>query len=311
VSLRAELQVNFYRLIREKHTWTNPKKLRREIRDSHQPKNERVPGWLARNYHVDDYETEGFPCYTVRRHGGGSGPHILHLHGGAYVQQISAHHWRFVRWLVEDLDAIVTVPLYPLAPEHTVEQTLPQIRRVYDRTLANEPPNRRVLMGDSAGGGMSLALAQRFRAEGRSQPGQIVLLSPWLDVTMTDPSVTEQDRKDPYLGASGLERAGHWYAGKIDRRDPRISPLFGDFSGLAPIAVFIGTRDVLLGDSRRLRDAATAAGVRVDYWEYPGMIHNWPMRRLPEGRRAREQITELLTELEWSGTAPDRRADAN
>lgn len=136
-----------------------------------------------------------------------------------------------------------------------------------------------------------------------------MLLSPWLDVTMTDPSVAEQDRLDPYLGASGLERAGHWYAGKIDRRDPRVSPLFGEFDGLAPIAVFIGTRDVLLGDSRRLRDAATDAGVHVDYWEYPGMIHNWPMRRLPEGRQARKQITELLTTLEFPSSAPGGRAD--
>jgi acetyl esterase/lipase len=311
VSLRAELQVGYYRLTREKRTWTDPEKLDREVRRSHHPKHERVPGRLYRHYHVEDYETEGFPCYTVRRRGGGSGPHILHLHGGAYVQQIAAHHWRFVSWLVDDLDAIVTVPLYPLAPEHTVDTTLPQIRSVYDRTLACEPPNRRVLMGDSAGGGMSLALAQRFHAEGHPQPGQLVLLSPWLDVTMTGASVAEQDRRDPYLGASGLARAGRWYAGSVDTRDSRVSPLFGDFAGLAPIAVFIGTRDVLLGDSRRLRDEATAAGIRVDYHEYPGMIHNWPMRRLPEGRRAREQITELLTALEWSGSASDRWTDAS
>lgn len=76
--------------------------------------------------------------------------------------------------------------------------------------------------------------------------------------------------------------------------DPRVSPLFGSLDGLAPMAVFIGTRDVLLPDARRLRKDAAAAGVPLDYREYPGMVHNWPMRRLPEGRRALDQIAELI-----------------
>jgi acetyl esterase/lipase len=232
----------------------------------------------------------------VRRKKGGHGPHILHLHGGAYVQQISAHHWRFVRRLLERMDAVVTVPLYPLAPTHDVTETLPMVRKVYDLSLAAEEPSRRVLSGDSAGGGLCLALAQQFREEEHPQPGRIVLVSPWLDVTMSHPEVAEQDARDPYLGAKGLAEAGRRYAGPLEVRDPRVSPIFGAFDGLAPMVVFIGTRDVLLPDARRLRKAATAAGVRVDYWEYPGMIHNWPMRRLPEAHRAIDQLCSTINE---------------
>jgi acetyl esterase/lipase len=99
-----------------------------------------------------------------------------------------------------------------------------------------------------------------------------------------------------YFGAKGLAEAGRRYAGPLEVRDPRVSPIFGAFDGLAPMVVFIGTRDVLLPDARRLRKAATAAGVRMDYWEYPGMIHNWPMRRLPEAHRAIDQLCSTINE---------------
>ena len=149
-------------------------------------------------------------------------------------------------------------------------------------------------MGDSAGGGLALALAQSFRDEGHPQPARIVLISPWLDVTMTEPRLEHQDARDPYLGATGLAEAGRRYAGPLDESDPRVSPLNGSMEGLAPIAVFIGTRDVLLPDARRLRKAAAAADVPIDYHEHDGMIHNWPMRRLPEAHQALTQLTHFI-----------------
>lgn len=294
MSVRAALLVAYFRLIREKRTWSGPRELEREIRRSRRPSHARLPRRLRRRYDVEQRDVDGFPCYTIRRRGGGTGPHVLHLHGGAYVQQIEAHHWRFAERLIGLLDAVVTVPLYPLAPAHDVTETLPWVRSVYDRTLADEEPARRILMGDSAGGGLCLALAQWLRDEGHPQPGRIVLLSPWLDVTMNGPQVAEQDARDPYLAAPGLAEAGRRYAGPLEVEDPRVSPLFGSLDGLAPMAVFIGTRDVLLPDARRLRKDAAKAGVPLDYWEYTGMVHNWPMRRLPEARRALDQLTELL-----------------
>lgn len=294
MSVRAELQVAVLRLVGEKRTWTDPRKLHKEIRRSQRPSNAEPPGWLLRRFQVHRFDVDGFPCYTVRGRPDPSGPHVLHLHGGAYVQQISGHHWRFVRRLVERLDATVTVPLYPLAPAHHATDTLPMVRAAYDRALLGDDPARRVLMGDSAGAGLSLALAQAFRDEGHPQPARIVLISPWLDVTMTDPSVPDFDRRDPYLGASGLAEAGRCYAGPLDVRDPRVSPLFGELTGLAPIAILIGTRDVLLTDARRLRDKATSAGVPTAYREHPGMIHNWPMRRLPEARAAFDELAVFI-----------------
>jgi monoterpene epsilon-lactone hydrolase len=295
VSLRARLLVAAFRLTREKHTWTHPRRLDREIRRSQRPANARAPRWLRRRYAVESFEVDGHPCYTIRpRDGGGGRPHVLHLHGGAYVQQIASHHWRFLGRLIDRVGCTVTVPIYPLAPRHKAEETLAVVRAAHDRTLGREDPGVRVLMGDSAGAGLCLALAQQFRDGGHPQPARVIMISPWLDVTMTDPAVPQLDRRDPYLGAFGLADAGRRYAGDLDTRDTRISPLYGDLTGLGPLAVFIGTRDVLLADSRRFERAATGAGLPLAYHEYPEMIHNWPMRRLPEADRALAQLADLL-----------------
>lgn len=294
MSLRSALLVASFRLIREKRTWNDLDKLRREASSSQQPANSRPPSWLHRRYGVAEMQVQGYPCYTVSPRRTGSSLHVMHLHGGGYIQQIAAHHWRFVSWLIERLDCQVSVPIYPLAPDNHAGQTIGMVRECYDRVFGDTEPDDRVLMGDSAGGGLCLVLAGQLRDEELPQPRRMVLISPWLDLTMSDPSVAGQDRKDPYLGARGLAEAGRWYADGLDTRDPRVSPIFAKLAGLGPITVFIGTRDVLLSDSRRLRDASAADGNPVDYFEYPGMIHNWPMRRLPEGRRALAQITSQV-----------------
>lgn len=295
VSLRARPLVRYYQLIREKRTWSDLGELDKEIRDSQRPRNASPPNWMRRRYTVEEIEVSGFPCYTISPKGEVSDRlRLMHLHGGGYVQQISPHHWRFLRHLVDQLRCPVVVPLYPLAPGHHSGDTLPMVRAAYERTMEGIEPERHVLMGDSAGGGLCVALDRQLRGEGLPQPGRLVLISPWLDLTMTDPSVATQDRRDPYLGARGLAAAGRWYGGPAGVRDPCVSPLFGDLHGLPPSTVYVGTRDVLLGDARRFRDSARRAGVDVEYHESPGMVHNWPMRRLPEGRRARDQIIGAL-----------------
>jgi monoterpene epsilon-lactone hydrolase len=303
-SVRARLLVALFRATREKHTWTHPRRLDREIRRSQRPANAEAPRWLRRRYDVERFEVHGHPCYTIRPRAGGAALHAVHLHGGAYVQQIEPHHWRFVARLIDRTGCAVTVPLYPLAPAHHVDETVAMVRAVYDRVLGQVDPTARVLMGDSAGGGLALVLAQQLRDDEAAQPARIVLISPWLDVTMSDPTIPELDRRDPYLGASGLADAGRRYAGQHDTRDPQVSPLYGDLAGIGPVATFIGTRDVLLSDARRLHRAMTEAGTPLTLHEYPGMVHNWPMRRLPEAHAAMAQIVEYVTTPSAANTQP-------
>ena len=100
--------------------------------------------------------------------------------------------------------------------------------------------------------------------------------------------------RDPMLSVPRLVRAGQLYAGDLSTDHPLVSPISGRFDGLGPMTIFVGTRDLLLPDSRRLRDLATEAGVRVDYHEADGLIHVWPILPLPEARKARRIIASTL-----------------
>lgn len=187
------------------------------------------------------------------------------------------------------------MPVYPLAPDYHHDETQAMIAEAYDRHMAHVPAADQVIMGDSAGGALALVLARELRERGRPQPAHLVLLSPWLDATMQNPAVPILDQRDPYLSTPGLLEAARMYAGSLDTADPRISPINGGFEGLGRISVFVGTRDVLLLDSRRLHSTTSDLGIEIDYFEYQGMFHGWMLLGgLPEARRATSEIVRVL-----------------
>lgn len=124
-------------------------------------------------------------------------------------------------------------------------------------------------MGNSAGSGIALGFAQKLRNENKPLPSQIILNSPWLDITMSNPNITETDKKDKRQSIKGLKMAGQAYAAGLDARDYRVSPLYGDFSGLGKISLFIGTHDLFLADSRKLKQKMKEQNIPINYFEYP------------------------------------------
>lgn len=277
-----------------KSTWADVVKLDRSIREKQCAGNGRPPEWLSRDHSVHEADVRGFPCFTVGPKSAAGPKQLLFLHGGAYVHPPEPEHWAFAGRLATDLGATVTVPLYPLAPRHRYDETLAVVREVYDRVAAGADPADQVVLGDSAGGGMTLVLAQQLRAAGRPQPANLVLLCPWLDITMSDPAIATIDRRDPYLSIPGLVEAGRLYAGSLDPRDPRVSPLFDELAGLGRISVFTGTRDVLHTDARQLRAKAARRGIDIDYIEYEDMFHGWMLQAIPEARQATRQLIDIL-----------------
>src|SRR4030095_372304 len=127
------------------------------------------------------------------------------------------------------------------------------------------------------------------------QPGHIVLLSPVLDVTLSNPWISILDKIDPFLGVQGLQWCGGVYARNVDSASYLASPVNGSLKGLAPITLFIGTRDILLPDCRKLRDKAQSEGVALSYYEYVGMVHDWMLLvLLPEAKQVLEEIVREL-----------------
>lgn len=295
VSWQARAAIGIRRMRRTKRFYSDPRAMRAMLRRRQDPRRCRPPAWIRRALDVEESQVDGCPCWTLRPRGGArTGMHVLHLHGGGFVEQVEHHHWWFARWIVETLGCSLTFPMYPLAPAHGRHTVATMARRSYDKFLGPCAAHDRVLTGDSAGGALALIVAQSLRNDDEPQPARLVLLSPWLDLAVDDPLAEQIEPDDPVLGIEGLRQAGRWFADGSAPDDPAVSPVRGDLTGLAPTAVFIGTRDLLLADARNLQRNATNAGTPIAMHEYPGMFHNWIMERLPEGRRARSEMVRFL-----------------
>lgn len=204
---------------------------------------------------------------------------LVHLHGGAYVTGEAPQHWTWLEELTRRADvagAMVHYRMPPSAPFPTaLDDAVAAIRALVESTDLTE--GRWVLSGDSAGGGLALAAAQRLRDEGGPLPAGILLVSPWTDLTMADPLVEHQQHTDRLLTADGLLRSAREYAGAFGLEDPRISPRFGAVEGLPPVLLVAGSEELLVGDARALRDALVDAGIPVAHVEQPGGQHDYPV----------------------------------
>lgn len=234
-----------------------------------------IPKSILKACRVSDEVVMGRKLWTLAPNNSQSDTIILFLHGGAYYANMTRMHWRLVEQVLLKTNATIVVPNYPLAPESTCKDTYRMLHAAYLRVLDNFPTKQIVFMGDSAGGGLALGFAQKIRNEGVRQPQQIILFSPWLDVTMSNPNIAMVDKFDKILSVKGLKMAGSQYAGDCNVRDYRVSPIYGNFANLGRISIFIGTHDVLVADARKLKHLLNEQQIDFNYFEYPGMFHDW------------------------------------
>ena len=270
--------------------WTTAARGRRKLAA---PKREAAPPrGLLRRHDVSSRTVGGFPCWTVRPRTPATVA-AIYLHGGAYLSGISPQHWTLIGRLA-DAGVRVEVPLYGLAPQHTYREAYPFVHAVH-RELATEAPSGGVvLVGDSAGGGLALGLAQDLLATGGRRPDRLVLVSPWLDLTLGHPLIAEYERSDPWLARPGLVEAGLAWAGGDDPTAPRLSPGNGPLAGLPPISLFVGTREIGYPDAADLAAAATAAGVQVELTVADGAVHVYPLVPTPEGAAGTRAVVRAV-----------------
>lgn len=248
----------------------------------------------SRHHPISQTRYGEYTCYTVNppgHHDVGDGRgSTLYVHGGGYVTEITRAHWTLISDIAATTRCPVHVPIYGLAPHHDAVDAHAFLREVVTDHAARGPVH---LVGDSAGGGLALAVTQRWLADGGAPPVGLTLISPWLDATVSNPAIANVAHRDPWLGVGALRVVAKVWAGALDITDPRVSPVFGDLSTLPPIDLYVGTRDILQPDCLRLHDGAPAG--RVTYTEEPGGIHVYPLLPAPEGRRARAQLLERLS----------------
>ena len=200
---------------------------------------------------------------------------VLYLHGGAYIFGSTKSHAELIARLALAAPARVLAPEYRLAPEHPFPAAIEDALSVYRALVAsNIDPKRLVVAGDSAGGGLTMALLQKLRAAGDPLPAGAVLICPWVDLTAKGGSLTENapfDWSNEEVGQRWIEA----YLNGHDRRDPLVSPVFADLSGLPPLLIQIGGAELLHDQAATLAARAKAAGVDVRLVVEPDMVHDW------------------------------------
>jgi monoterpene epsilon-lactone hydrolase len=215
---------------------------------------------------------------------------ILFFHGGGYCSGSIRSHRRMVSEAGRAAAARTLAIGYRLAPEHPFPAALDDVVSAwrYLRAQGIAAPHIAV-GGDSAGGGLTAALINRLREDGEAQPGCAWLVSPWIDLTMSGATLASKDTVDPLIHKSYLEELASAYVpGGMDRKDPRISPLYARLEGFPPTLIQVGSAESLLSDATRFAEALGAANVAVALEVWPHMIHAWHLwnAHLKAGRRA-------------------------
>lgn len=193
---------------------------------------------------------------------------LVFIHGGGYSLGSAATHRPLAARIARALGMQALLPDYRLASEHPCPAALDDVLAVW-RALPKSVRTRSILAGDSAGGGLALAMTMSLRDLGEPLPNALVLLSPWTDLTISGASVDALAEHEVMLARPGLELMAARYAGSLQRDDVRVSPLFGRFEGLPRMLIQVGGHEVLLDDARRAAQRARAANVPVclQIWE--------------------------------------------
>ncbi|MCH8611565.1 alpha/beta hydrolase [Arsenicicoccus dermatophilus] len=233
------------------------------------------------------------PAVELTPPDGDTGRIGLWLHGGAYVQGSHASHGSMVAEIARACGHPFVHPLYRLAPENPFPMAVEDALAAYRSLLVRGWSGREIVVGgDSAGGGLAVAMMLTARDRGLPLPACATLVSPWVDLAGTGRTLVSNAGADPLVDAAGCASFAQTYLAGAHPRHPLASPLYADLTGLPPTLIQVGTREVLLSDSRRLHSALTTAGVDVTLETWRGQIHVWHLHHA-HLRQAREAIADL------------------
>jgi acetyl esterase/lipase len=257
----------------------------------------KIPDSLLKKFNIQEAEQNTRKVWTIFPIECKSDLIIIYFHGGAYMSNITTEHWRLIEKLIGKTRATIVVPDYPLAPDASCKETYDFVESLFTGLLTEYPSKRFVFMGDSAGGGLALGFTQQLRDKNKKQPDQIIIFSPWLDVTMCNPILEKLDKVDKLLSIAGLKNAGQKYAANLDLKDFHVSPIYGDLTGMCRISLFTGTRDILNADAQKFKQLMKEQKIYFNYFEYPDLFHDWVIiSSLKESLDVINKVDKLVNE---------------
>jgi acetyl esterase/lipase len=286
--------------------WIKPNSLREQDIATSRALTDRVPfrARRARGWHIRPERAAGLtgewiepksPSHPARHR------HILYLHGGAFTTMSARTHRSLTSRLAQWSGATLFALDYRLAPEHPFPAALEDALVAYRALIAaGAEPSRMAFAGDSAGGGLVLALLLALRSQRDPLPAAAVLFSPWTDLAATGESLIINDAADAMHFGSWVAQQGRHYLGDTAATHPLVSPVYADLTGLPPLLIQVGGSEVLLDDSRRVFQNARKVGVDATLRIWPKVAHGWQIFApvLPEARAAlREASVFVATRL--------------
>lgn len=254
-----------------------------------------VPDLLTFKTSVESIDVAGTQTFLLNRRDRNDRA-VIYLHGGNFIHRPTVYQWRFADTIARRTRAEIFLPMYPLAPVHSHAEAHASVEALY-RKVTDEYGARNVtLMGDGAGAGLAVSFAQRLESLGLEQPSHLILVSPWVDITLGNPRVDEFEAQDPLLASYGLRKVGVLWARNVEGTNPLVSPINGEVRNLRNVMVFAGTRELFYPDAKLLYDRIAATGIHAEFHEGRGLNHNFPLYPTPEATKAIEAVVGAVTE---------------
>lgn len=232
------------------------------------------------------YDSCGLQIYEFNPQGAAE---VLYFYGGGYVHRPLKYHIKFLDKLARRCNCRIIMPVLPRAPYNTYKYCYERVEEFY---LSLGRQSNLTLMGDSSGGGLALGLCLKLKTEGKPLPKKLVLMAPWVDLTMTNPEIPAYEKVDPRNSRWLAKLWGETWSGGDDLKNYQLSPIYGALNGLPPIVQYVGTRDILYPDCVLLHQKLQAAGVDSTFIEGRGLNHVYPVYPIPEARVALFQIAD-------------------
>ncbi len=220
---------------------------------------------------------------------------LIFVHGGAFISGPGQHHWDTIKEISKQTDYTIWMCNYPKAPEHKISEISENIDLIYNRALKEYQPNQISFIGGSVGGTLITALMQRLIAKKKQLPHKIILVSPVMDASMSNPDIDKVDQVDPMLSKVGLVRAKNMCAQDNDLKNVLMSPIYGSFEEFPETILFIAEHDVTYPDQKILVEKLKQTNTKITVITGKNMPHIWPF--LPVMKEAKIALHELIQTL--------------
>ncbi len=223
---------------------------------------------------------------------------IIHLHGGGFTSGSCITHREFASKIVNASGKTVILIDYSLAPEHPFPAALNECVLIYNWLISEYTKAENIIIGgDSAGGGLTLSMLLTFKEQSLPMPYCTYLISPWVDLTLSGESYTTRRKNDPMIIKIGLKKDVKYYLKNSNAKDPLVSPIFGNLTGLPPMLIHVGKDEILLSDSIQLAEKAKAEGVKVKLEVWEDLWHVFHAYPIPEANEAIKNIAHFIDNI--------------